>query len=93
MMNSENVKLRDENTRLREDNTKLREDNTKLQEEIINLTKSLKSSDIKNKDLQKDLEDKLNICLFHKSLLLDEVNDIKEAIKPSSDKRRKISVN
>jgi hypothetical protein len=82
-----------ENSKLQEENTRLKEENKKLQEEIINLTKSLKSSDIKNKDLQKDLEDKLNICLFHKSLLLDEVNDIKETIKPSSDKRRKISVN
>lgn len=82
-----------ENSKLQEENKRLQDENTKLKEEIINLTKSLKSSDIKNKDLQKDLEDKLNICLFHKSLLLDEVNDIKEAIKPSSDKRRKISVN
>ena len=82
-----------ENSKLQEENTRLKEENKKLQEEIINLTKSLKSSDIKNKDLQKDLEDKLNICLFHKSLLLDEVNDIKEIIKPSSDKRRRISVN
>jgi predicted nuclease of restriction endonuclease-like (RecB) superfamily len=86
MINSENSKLQEENKRLQDENTKLKE-------EIINLTKSLKFSDIKNKDLQKDLEDKLNICLFHKSLLLDEVNDIKEIIKPSSDKRRKISVN
>ena len=82
-----------ENSKLQEENKRLQDENTKLKEEIINLTKSLKFSDIKNKDLQKDLEDKLNICLFHKSLLLDEVNDIKEAIKPSSDKRRKISVN
>ena len=82
-----------ENSKLQEENKRLQDENTKLKEEIINLIKSLKFSDIKNKDLQKDLEDKLNICLFHKSLLLDEVNDIKEAIKPSSDKRRKISVN
>ena len=82
-----------EKSKLQEENKRLQDENTKLKEEIINLIKSLKFSDIKNKDLQKDLEDKLNICLFHKSLLLDEVNDIKEAIKPSSDKRRKISVN
>ena len=82
-----------ENTRLQEENTRLKDENKRLQEEVINLTKSLKFSAIKNKDLQKDLEDKLNVCLFHKSLLLDEVNEIKEIIKPTSDKRRKTSVN
>jgi len=82
-----------ENTRLQEENTRLKDENKRLQEEVINLTKSLKFSTIKNKDLQKDLEDKLNVCLFHKSLLLDEVNEIKEIIKPTSDKRRKTSVN
>jgi hypothetical protein len=82
-----------ENTRLQEENTRLIDVNKKLQEEIINLTKSLKFTDTRNKELQKDLEDKLNICLFHKSLLIDEVNEIKEIIKPTSDKRRRISVN
>jgi len=82
-----------ENTELQKENAKLRDENKELKEELLNLTKSLKYINMKNKDLQKDLEDRLNICLFHKSLLLDEVNDIKEAIKPTCDKRRKISVN
>jgi hypothetical protein len=82
-----------EYTKLQEENIRLIDENKRLQEDVINLTKSLKFTDIRNKELQKDLEDKLNICLFHKSLLLDEVNEIKEIIKPTSDKRRRISVN